>query len=196
MAPSIRREAVSPLNEVKPEICIEGQGASDGNTHSPTNDEYTTLRRSTRSSTGAIPETSTSSSNLNLSRYAYNPVTPPRKRVKLQSKHDGDKLDTKLLIQTPITKIKDEPDTGDSVPRPAPTPRSSSKKMPQLALDKPHKEPDRWKEQYRLIEYMRKGIVAPVDNMQVLFHLTMAVSGLNRVGDVNVLELPQTPTRR
>lgn len=133
---------VGPADDTKPDSSSTG--------------EYTTLRRSTRSSTGAI--TPTSSTSLNLSRYAYNPVTPPRKRVKVEPRED--ELDTKLLVQTPMRKIKDEPE-DDRLP----TPRSSSKKMPQLALDKPHKEPDRWREQYRLIEHMRKGIIAPVDDM-------------------------------
>ena len=39
--------------------------------------------------------------------------------------------------------------------------------MPQLALEKPHPEPPKWREQYGLIERMRKGIVAPVDDMWV-----------------------------
>jgi endonuclease-3 len=37
--------------------------------------------------------------------------------------------------------------------------------MPLPKLEKPHPAPARWEEQYRLIERMRKGIVAPVDDM-------------------------------
>jgi endonuclease-3 len=47
------------------------------------------------------------------------------------------------------------------------TPKSSAKKLPQLALENPHKAPEKWEEQYRLIEKMRRGIVAPVDDMWV-----------------------------
>lgn len=88
---------------------------------------------------------------LDLSSYAYTPDVPvtPRKRAKIEP------VDLEDAVQTPSS-------TRPNMP---PTPRSSSKKMPQLALDKPHKEPDRWREQYRLIEHMRKGIVAPVDDM-------------------------------
>jgi endonuclease-3 len=45
------------------------------------------------------------------------------------------------------------------------TPKSSKKPFPQVALEKPHPAPARWEEQYRLIERMRKGIIAPVDDM-------------------------------
>lgn len=162
MTPSVRRKTVpaSPMNDVKPDIDTEDASLSTAlNGESSTS--FTTLRRSTRSSTGAGTITpSSSTTNLDLTRYAYNPVTPSRKRVKVEPRED---VDNKLLVQTPMTKIKDDPDASA---RP-PTPRSSSKKMPQLALDKPHKEPDRWREQYRLIEHMRKGIIAPVDNMSV-----------------------------
>lgn len=161
MTPSVRRKAMptSPVNDVKPEIDIED--APVPNNSQPesllSTNHFTSLRRSTRSSTTTQ---STSTTNLNLSRYAYNPITPPRKRIKTEPRHDH--VEMELLVQTPMTKLKDDPDATAT-----PTPRSSSKKMPQLALEKPHKEPDRWREQYRLIEHMRKGIVAPVDNMNV-----------------------------
>lgn len=116
------------------------------------------VRRSTRTIVTSASNTSTSS-KLNLSAYAYEgkapgPVTPsPRKKPKLEH-----------VSGTPLREIP-SPDTGDS-PK---TPKSSKKPFPQLALDKPHAAPARWEEQYRLIERMRKGIVAPVDDMWVLF---------------------------
>jgi hypothetical protein len=39
------------------------------------------------------------------------------------------------------------------------------KVLPQVKLDKPHPAPLKWREQYALIERMRKGIIAPVDDM-------------------------------
>lgn len=116
---------------------------------------FTSLRRSTRSTTVSTstdlqtPPQSTSpnavagpSRSKDLASFAYNdPATPPRKRVKV------------------------ELDGGNTTPGTPKTPRSAKKPMPILALDKPHPEPARWKEQYALIEHMRKGIIAPVDTM-------------------------------
>lgn len=108
------------------------------------------LRRSARS-TPVAKNAIASSSTLDVSSYSYAPVTPsPRKRAKIEY------VDVKPDLLTPI-KSESKPSIG--------TPKSSSKKLPQLALEKPHKAPERWEEQYRLIERMRKGIVAPVDNM-------------------------------
>jgi endonuclease-3 len=105
------------------------------------------LRRSARSSTALkIGESSKSNLDSNTSSYTNAPATPsPRKRVKREQSD----------FQTPVK----------SEARPAPTPRSSAKRLPQLALEKPHKAPERWEEQYRLIERMRAGIIAPVDSM-------------------------------
>lgn len=125
----------------------------------PSTATYTSLRRSTRSTrmNGVVSENGVKAEppaspirSLDLSSYAYTPPTstPPRKRVKREN---------------------DPPATpgNDGKPKPAATPQSGkkAKPFPQLALDKPHPEPPRWREQYRLIERMRKGIVAPVDDM-------------------------------
>ncbi|WVR04183.1 hypothetical protein IAU60_001183 [Kwoniella sp. DSM 27419] len=117
----------------------------------PSSSSYTSLRRTTRalasaSGSEAAPSTDT---KKDLARYALEPSTPsPRKKPRLA---------------TPLVKIEPNIDDG-SIASPK-TPRSSKKPLPLLALDKPHPAPPRWEEQYRLIEHMRKGIVAPVDNM-------------------------------
>lgn len=133
--------AISPVDRVSPSPPLQSVVKDEPlplNLDPPAGSSAHSLRRSTRSSTSLA---------LDLSSYAYTPPdgtgTPPRKRVKVEPS----------TPQTPEAK------------RPPLTPRSSSKKMPVLALDKPHKEPDRWREQYRLIEKMRRGIVAPVDDM-------------------------------
>lgn len=172
MPASVRRKVTTTapdasLTDIKPEVDMEDQSPineASSSRDTPATHAYTSLRRSTRSSTGtgtALNPTipiNPSANGLDLSRYAYNPITPPRKRVKLE--HSD--IDTKVRVQTPI-RVKDENDISGRGR--LPTPRSSSKKLPQLALDKPHKEPERWREQYRLIERMRRGIVAPVDDM-------------------------------
>lgn len=154
MAPSTRikrsstgrtRTAPEPISDSLPpqSIVKDEPGSPDQDATARAGPSYTTLRRSTRSSTSLA---------LHLSSYAYSPVngttsapaTPPRKRIKVEPKPS-----------TPLARTSEG----------APTPRSSSKKMPVLALDKPHKEPERWREQYRLIEKMRRGIIAPVDDM-------------------------------
>jgi len=109
-----------------------------------------TLRRSARS-TPNVKDGQSSATTLDVSSYSYASVTPsPRKRAKIEL------VDVKPDLRTPI-KPESKPSIG--------TPKSSSKKLPQLALEKPHKAPEKWEEQYRLIERMRKGIIAPVDNM-------------------------------
>lgn len=108
---------------------------------STTSTPFTALRRSTRST--AIPQ------DASLSKNANAPPTPsPRKRVKVEHVDAG-------AASTPIKT--ERPSMA--------TPKSSAKKLPQLALEKPHKAPEKWEEQYRLIEKMRRGIVAPVDDM-------------------------------
>lgn len=127
--------------------------------HSPLSapsESYISMRRSTRSTTTTtsidLQTPSTTSPNAvagpsrtrDLSSYAYNdPSTPPRKRVKVE-------------LEENVTPV-----TGATLK----TPRSGKKPMPQLALEKAHPEPARWREQYQLIERMRKGIIAPVDTM-------------------------------
>ncbi|ORY26058.1 DNA glycosylase [Naematelia encephala] len=115
---------------------------------SPSSSPFTSLRRSTRSTTSQTTATSTAPPQnfvpaVDLSSYAHIPATPsPRKKIKLE-----------------------HPDTP-STPKKASTPKSVTKKpLPQVALAKPHPAPPKWEEQYRLIDRMRKGIVAPVDNM-------------------------------
>jgi endonuclease-3 len=120
---------------------------------------YTSLRRATRS------VSSSSSRPVDLGSYAYKPTTPsPRKRVKRESPAAADREDDPLvkLEEVPLTPISQLAETGPSRPL---TPRSNKKPMPQMALAKPHPAPARWEEQYRLIERMRRGIVAPVDDM-------------------------------
>ncbi|RSH94217.1 DNA N-glycosylase and apurinic/apyrimidinic (AP) lyase [Saitozyma podzolica] len=121
---------------------------------------YTSLRRATRSVVS-----SSSSRPVDLGSYAYKPTTPsPRKRVKRESPAAADREDDPLvkLEEVPLTPISQLAEAGPSRPL---TPRSNKKPMPQMALAKPHPAPARWEEQYRLIERMRRGIVAPVDDM-------------------------------
>jgi len=131
----VKPEPTSPLNAI---IDIEASIPTP------------TLRRSARSTPNAKNGES-STATLDVSSYSYTPVTPsPRKRAKTEL------VDVKPDIKTPI-KSEKKPSIG--------TPKSSAKKLPQLALEKPHKAPDRWEEQYRLIARMREGINAPVDTM-------------------------------
>ncbi|OCF34089.1 endonuclease III [Kwoniella heveanensis BCC8398] len=149
--PLIKAEPISPSNK-KP------------STVSP---HFTSLRRTTRSlanptatrlSESTIEEpTNNHRKRLDVSKYEYTPTTPsPRKKPRLDI--------------TPIAVKRENGIAGPSTPSGSAasprTPKSASKKpFPQLALDKPHPAPARWEEQYRLIERMRKGIIAPVDNM-------------------------------
>ncbi|WVQ75589.1 hypothetical protein IAR50_005217 [Cryptococcus sp. DSM 104548] len=122
----------------------------------PTNDGqvFTSLRRTTRSAKAAAvvddEEELPKKSKLNVAKYEYTPSTPsPRKRPRLKS-------------------VKTEPDVDRQASpiKAVATPRSTPKKpMPQTSLAKPHPAPAKWEEQYRLIEHMRRGIIAPVDDM-------------------------------
>lgn len=135
-----------PRDIVKPEPSSPLKAITDIEASIPT----PTLRRSARS-TPSGKNGDSSAAALDVSSYSYTPVTPsPRKRVKLEH------VDIKPDIRTPV-KSEKKPSIG--------TPKSSAKKLPQLALEKPHKAPERWEEQYRLIARMREGIIAPVDNM-------------------------------
>ena len=135
---------------------------------------FTSLRRSTRSLTSSstrpfnpldlssYASSSTPNTKSGLTTGASVPSTPgsSKRRVK-------DELRTPSSTKRARTKVKAEP---PSTPPPAGdepvAPESSSQKaLPLLALGKPHPEPPKWREQYRLIERMRKGIVAPVDDM-------------------------------
>jgi hypothetical protein len=132
--PIVKPEPASPLNAI---FDLE---------EPPTQDPP---RRSTRS-THLDRNGESSKTTLDVSSYAYAPVTPsPRKRAKIEHIDVKPEAKTPLKLERPILA----------------TPKSSTKKLPQLALEKPHKAPDRWEEQYQLIERMRKGIIAPVDNM-------------------------------
>ncbi|ORX36218.1 DNA glycosylase [Kockovaella imperatae] len=136
---------------------------------------YTTLRRSTRSVSTTSPASKTP---LDLSKYAFASSSSSPKRVKKESPMTPTSAKTASTstadASSPSTprsskraRVKLEPMTPETsgIERP-PTPKSSSKKpMPLLALDKPHPAPPKWEEQYRLIERMRKGIIAPVDDM-------------------------------
>ena len=124
---------------------------------------FTTLRRITRSVTTTTNDSP--ADPLDLSSYAY-ASTPPRKRARASK---GASTSTEVKIESSVSSVEpkvDGPMTPELVERPSLTPRSSSKKpMPKLALDKPHPAPAKWEEQYRLIDRMRKGIIAPVDDM-------------------------------
>lgn len=136
-----------PRDLVKPEPTSPLNAITDIEASIPT----PTLRRSARSTPNAKNGESSAAAGLDVSSYSYTPVTPsPRKRAKIEL------VDVKPDNKTPI-KSEKKPSIG--------TPKSSSKKLPQLALEKPHKAPDRWEEQYRLIARMREGINAPVDTM-------------------------------
>jgi endonuclease-3 len=122
--------------------------------------DFTSLRRSTRSTTRVKSEEAEAApglSTLNLSSYAYN--SPPRKRIKTEVKEEED----------PLVKI--EPDEKPRLPRAASTARAKAEKkgqgQPTAARIKAHPEPPKWREQYALIEKMRAGIEAPVDTMWV-----------------------------
>ncbi|ODN95282.1 endonuclease III [Cryptococcus wingfieldii CBS 7118] len=114
---------------------------------------FTSLRRTTRSAkTAAVDdeEELPKKSKLNVPKYEYKPATPsPRKKPRLEDA----KAEPDVKIQaSPIKRVA--------------TPRSTPKKpMPQTSLAKPHQAPAKWEDQYRLIEHMRRGIIAPVDDM-------------------------------
>lgn len=150
---STRNSRVTMITSRTPPPVVKPEPASPPNALPELEDPPTlapTLRRSTRST--PIGQNGESlNTTLDVSSYAYAPVTPsPRKRAKIEQ------VEVKPDIKTPV-KSEDRPTMA--------TPKSSAKKLPQLALEKPHKAPDKWGEQYRLIERMRKGIIAPVDNM-------------------------------
>lgn len=71
-----------------------------------------------------------------------------------------------LKPEIPINPLKREPESKPNGVGSTSTPKTTPKKaLPLLALEKPHPEPAKWREQYRLIEHMRKGIIAPVDDV-------------------------------
>jgi endonuclease-3 len=81
-----------------------------------------------------------------------------------RSKRSANIEDVKPEI--PITQLKRESESKPNGVGSMSTPKTTPKKaLPLLALEKPHPEPAKWREQYRLIEHMRKGIIAPVDDM-------------------------------
>jgi endonuclease-3 len=114
----------------------------------PTSPALITFRRSTRNRASLNPSPTAGPSTVK--RSSSPPLSTPRKRVK--------KEDEPL---TPLSEIKDSPRASGS----GSAKKVKIKPLPLVALEKPHPAPARWKEQYRLIERMRKGIVAPVDDM-------------------------------
>lgn len=106
---------------------------------------YTSLRRSTRSSVTAEGSASpVRNSKLNIAKYEYKDPTPSsRKRQKIDDIVKEEEVETKT----------------------SPIKSPAKKPLPQVALAKPHSAPAKWEEQYQLIEKMRRGFVAPVDEM-------------------------------
>lgn len=106
---------------------------------------YTSLRRSTRSSaTVEGPASPVRNSKLNIAKYEYKEATPSsRKRQRI------DDIVKEEEVETKTSRIKSP----------------AKKPLPQVALAKPHSAPAKWEEQYHLIEKMRRGFVAPVDEM-------------------------------
>ncbi|KAL7421469.1 alpha,alpha-trehalase nth1 [Cryptotrichosporon argae] len=129
---------------------------------------YTSLRRATRSqATSAIQGDGTA--RLALEGYAYrspkrlkrepSPITPAKSSGALLKAEPASPT-------TPLRAVK--PENADAI-APAKgegsTPRSAKKSQVTAARTKAHPAPAKWEEQYRLIERMRAGIVAPVDDM-------------------------------
>ncbi|WVF66948.1 hypothetical protein IAT40_001691 [Kwoniella sp. CBS 6097] len=145
---------------------IKAEPISPSTQKSTSSPHFTSLRRTTRSlvrtadpSASEAPSQATDvvRKRIDVSKYEYTPSTPsPRKKPRLDASPIAVKQE--LGVAGPSTPL-----TSQASPR---TPKSASKKpFPQLALDKPHPAPTRWEEQYKLIERMRRGLVAPVDNM-------------------------------
>ncbi|WVO17159.1 hypothetical protein L204_104851 [Cryptococcus depauperatus] len=110
----------------------------------PSSKSASTNTRHTRSSAACNVKTlpPVKPRELDIAKYKYQPSTlSPRKKPKLEV---GKEI-----------KAEGSP----------PTPKSAKKPIPLSALSKPHPAPANWEEQYRLIEQMRRGIVAPVDDM-------------------------------
>ncbi|KAL1409571.1 alpha,alpha-trehalase nth1 [Vanrija albida] len=137
---------VSLISEVKPE---------------PASGAFTSLRRSTRSTTREAEPASASSSKLGLSAYAYT-APSPRKRAKIEPKDEP-------LSPVKHAKAKaedeDEPLVKVAKGEVAAAKKEKKQGQPLPARSKAHPEPARWYEQYQLIEKMRAGIDAPVDTM-------------------------------
>ncbi|OXC68949.1 hypothetical protein AYX13_02560 [Cryptococcus neoformans] len=106
---------------------------------------YTSLRRPTRSSaTVEEPAPPVKNSKLDIAKYEYKDRIPsPRKRPRINDVAKEEEVGTKT----------------------SPVKSPAKKPLPQVSLAKPHAAPAKWEEQYRLIEKMRRGIVAPVDEM-------------------------------
>lgn len=139
---------VSLISEVKPE---------------PPSGAFTSLRRSTRSTTRDSEPASASSSSLGLSAYAYQ-APNPRKRAKIEPKEEplspvkrGKGKAKAEEDDVPLVKVSKEETAAAK--------REKKQGQPLPARTKAHPEPARWYEQYQLIEKMRAGIDAPVDTM-------------------------------
>jgi endonuclease-3 len=149
MAPPLLKATTSTVNS-RVSLISEVKAEPD----LPSSSSYTSLRRSTRSTTRTADDETTTS--LNLSSYAF--AAPPRKRVKLEPKTPSVKAED----DEPLVKLEDTtpilPSSGSATPK---------KGLPLAKRSKAHPEPAKWREQYALIERMRAGIDAPVDTMYV-----------------------------
>lgn len=144
----------------------------------------TPLRRSTRSvkaepvtppAPGSSQSANKRSLTASLQKFAYD---SPSKKVKLEANAES-------LRSPPLVAVE-----LDEKPK-----RKTASKKPviQLALDKPHPAPKNWERQYELIEKMRKGIVAPVDDMLVIL---FCCCNADSIGDASGLEQPLMLTLR
>ncbi|WWC87459.1 uncharacterized protein L201_002348 [Kwoniella dendrophila CBS 6074] len=178
---SENHEMIEPLSTIQ----------SASNSSSP---YFTSLRRSTRSVTNSLPNPNPKTvdivntdeqldeasgiattpnkkkKQLNISKYEYKTLITPSPRKKQKRSHDNgngndnvNDTGSSKKRRTPTTVKVESVENNESPSSSSKTPRK--KPLPQLFLDKPHPAPPKWEEQYKLIEHMRKGIIAPVDNM-------------------------------
>lgn len=133
---------------------------------------YTSLRRPTRSSaTVEEPAPPVKNSKLDIAKYEYKDRIPsPRKRPRINDVAKEEEVGTKT----------------------SPVKSPAKKPLPQVSLAKPHAAPAKWEEQYRLIERMRRGIVAPVDEMYVVRDLSCRIRIL--IALLRGCERPRTNT--
>lgn len=172
------------------EMLMDGGPFKDASAGRP---EYVSLRRSTRSLAGSSHTTPVKAEPLdNLS--GTSSMGPPQsgagartgsggtpsKRVKLEHPSTPSPRPSRAprASRTPSSarrtgQVKVEPIDGESevlveLPESTPTPKKKGtpkKAMPLAPLVKAHPEPARWREQYAVIEEMRRGLNAPVDTM-------------------------------
>ncbi|WWD16910.1 hypothetical protein CI109_101342 [Kwoniella shandongensis] len=153
--PTTVSDPSAPLNKTEPPMIASTSTSTLADTSNTTKSPFVSLRRTTRRVAAPTPVSPIrGTTKLGIEKYRFGaPSTPsPRKKPRLDIKAEAEE-DVEDLV-----KVEDA-----ATPK---TPRSASKKpLPQVALAKPHPAPAKWEEQYRLIERMRKGIVAPVDDM-------------------------------